>query len=75
MLACPGESVSGEIEVISADNTVETLEIHAVNLLDDPEVSASCSRRATSRHTSGWSTSCGRADDAVAEAARVCSPR
>ena len=38
VLEHPNEVVSGEFKVISADGSVETLEVHAVNLLDDPEV-------------------------------------
>ena len=38
VLARPGETVSSEFSVISADNTVEILEVHAVNLLDDPDI-------------------------------------
>ncbi len=38
VLARPGETVSGEFSVMSADNAVEILEMHAVNLLDDPDI-------------------------------------
>lgn len=38
VLRRPGETVSSEFSVLSAQNTVEVLEVHAVNLLDDPDI-------------------------------------
>ncbi len=38
VLARPGETVSTEVSVISALGGVEVLEVHAVNLLDDPDI-------------------------------------
>ena len=38
VLARPGETVTGEFSVMSAANAVEILEVHAVNLLDDPDI-------------------------------------
>ena len=34
----PGREVTGDFRVVAADQTVETLEVTATNLLDDPEV-------------------------------------
>ena len=69
VLARPGESVSGEIEVISAENTIETLEIHAVNLLDDPEVHGIVlTSRNVSPHKRLVAELRSSRDDAVAEA-------
>lgn len=38
VLARPGETISAEFSVLSAHNSVEVLEVHAVNLLDDPDI-------------------------------------
>jgi PAS domain S-box-containing protein len=38
VLARPGETVSSEISVMTAGNKIEILEVHAVNLLDDPDI-------------------------------------
>jgi PAS domain S-box-containing protein len=38
VVAKPGETVSAEFSVMNAANEVEDLEVHAVNLLDDPDI-------------------------------------
>jgi PAS domain S-box-containing protein len=65
----PGETVSAEFSVLSAHNTVEVLEVHAVNLLDDPDIAGIVitSRNITEHRTLVEELRTSR-DDAMAEA-------
>ena len=69
VLAQPGLMLSTEIHVRSAENTVETLEVHAVNLIDDPEIGGIVitSRNVTAHHELVAQLRESR-DDAMAEA-------
>jgi PAS domain S-box-containing protein len=69
VLEQPGLMVHTEIRVRSADDTIETLEVHAVNLLDDPDIGGIVitSRNVTSHHELVAQLRESR-DDALAEA-------
>jgi PAS domain S-box-containing protein len=65
----PGRHVSGEYRVRNVDGGYETIEVHAVNLLDDPDVGGLVitSRNITARNTM-LAEIAARRDEAVAQA-------
>ena len=69
VIATPGDMVHTEIRVRSAEDRIEVLEVHAVNLLDDPEIGGIVitSRNVTSHHLMVDQLRESR-DDAMAEA-------
>lgn len=69
VLARPGETVSAELRVMSAENGVQVLELYAVNLLDDPDIGGIViTTRNISEHRALVEDLRRRRDDAIAEA-------
>jgi PAS domain S-box-containing protein len=69
VFARPGDTVSAELRVISAENEMQVLELYAVNLLDDPDIGGIVlTTRNITEHRALVEDLRRRHDDAIAEA-------